>query len=140
MKKTLFKLLVVLSISAFVGCNGSSGENNSTQQENALVKDIEIDEFKKLVIDNPGIIVDVRTPEEVADGVIEGAMVVDITQEDFMERISKLEKGKPIYVYCKAGGRSANASEKLVGLGYQQVYNIMGGMDAWKANGYPTVN
>ena len=89
--------------------------------------------------EKPGIIVDVRTPSEVASGIVEGAVVIDIYGDDFKGEISKLDKTIPIYVYCKSGGRSSNASKQLLDLGYTQVYNVMGGMTSWKAKGYPTV-
>jgi len=141
MKKIFIALTVVLSLSTLAACGGNNSNSNSSEQnEAALVNDIEVDEFKSLIKDKPGIILDVRTPGETSSGVVEGAVIIDITQSDFKEKISKLDKTKPIYVYCKVGGRSSNASQKLVDLGYTQVFNVMGGMDGWKAKGYPTVN
>ena len=139
MKKIIIALTLILSLGSIVACGGNNS-SETTQTEAALVNDIEVDEFKSLLKDKPGIVVDVRTPGETASGVVEGAMLIDITQSDFMDKISKLDKTKPIYVYCKVGGRSSNASQKLVDLGYTQVYNVMGGMDTWKSKGYPTVN
>ncbi|MGB0404425.1 MAG: rhodanese-like domain-containing protein [Salibacteraceae bacterium] len=134
MKKLFFGLGVVL-ISLSVSACGNEGATSQSSQSEALVKDISIDEFNSLKTEAPGIILDVRTPGEVAEGYVEGAVIIDITQKDFMDKVSKLDKSKPIYVYCKAGGRSANASQKLINLGFGNVYNVLGGMDAWKAKG-----
>jgi rhodanese-related sulfurtransferase len=140
MKKTFLVLTIIFSLGALSACGGGNAEGNSSAQtEAALVNDIEVDEFKSLKEEKPGIILDVRTPGETSSGIVEGALLIDITQSDFMDKISKLDKTKPIYVYCKVGGRSSNASQKLVDLGYTQVYNVMGGMDTWKSKGYPTV-
>lgn len=134
MKKLFFGLGIVL-ISLSVSACGNDNTKAKASQSDPFVKDISVEEFNSLKTTSPGIILDVRTPGEVASGYVEGAVIIDITQSDFMDKVTKLEKGKPIYVYCKAGGRSANASQKLIDLGYENVYNVLGGMDAWKAKG-----
>ena len=65
-------------------------------------------------------LLDVRTPEEVAYGIIEGATVIDIYDSQFIEKVGKLDKEKPIVVYCAAGGRSAKAAMKLKDLGFKK--------------------
>lgn len=92
---------------------------------------ISVDEFEKQ-IESPCTVLDVRTPGEVAEGIIPEATVMNIQDADFAQQIATLDKSKPVCVYCKAGGRSANASQMLSDLGYT-VYNLDGGMDAWKA-------
>ena len=140
MKKVILGIMVVMSFSTFIACAGGDSEKpTSAQTEAATVDDIDVDAFKKLKEEKPGIIVDVRTPGEAASGIVEGAVVIDIYGDDFKGEISKLDKTKPIYVYCKSGGRSSNAAKQLLDLGYTQVYNVMGGMTDWKAKGYPTV-
>ena len=140
MKKVILGIMLVFSFSIFIACAGGDSEKPaSAQTEAATVNEIDVGAFKKLKEEKPGTIVDVRTPSEVASGIVEGAVVIDIYGDDFKGEISKLDKTKPIYVYCKSGGRSSNASKQLLDLGYTQVYNLMGGMTSWKAKGYPTV-
>lgn len=62
------------------------------------------------------------------------AKVIDFNSADFSKQIKTLDNSKPVYVYCKAGGRSGKASKMLTDLGYD-VYDLEGGMDAWKAAG-----
>ncbi|MBR9776455.1 MAG: hypothetical protein GYB55_16105 [Cytophagales bacterium] len=83
------------------------------------------------------VILDVRTQEEVAQGLIPGAVNIDVLQDDFAEKIATLDKNQKVLVYCKVGGRSKKAADLLVGKGFSQVFNLEGGYDLWKKNGYP---
>lgn len=74
--------------------------------------------------------IDVRTPEEFASGHLPGAVNINIYDTDFAQRIAQLDKAKPVMVYCKAGGRSADAAKQLVELGYA-VTELQGGTLAW---------
>lgn len=80
---------------------------------------------------NNVILVDVRTPEEFAAGHLETATNINWYDEDFVERFKDIDKGETIYVYCKKGGRSAKAQEKLKSLGFTKVVNLEGGYDAY---------
>lgn len=96
--------------------------------------------FAKVMAEKPGQVVDVRTPEEWATGVITGARFIDFNAGGFKEAAAaQLDKTKPVYVYCAAGGRSYRASKQLRELGFTEVYDLVGGMGAWKEAGMPTV-
>lgn len=83
-------------------------------------------------------ILDVRTPGEYAGGHIKNALLADWNnKEEFERRIAFIDKSKPVYVYCLAGGRSAAAASKLTAAGFEKVYNLSGGINAWKAAGKP---
>jgi rhodanese-related sulfurtransferase len=127
--KTVFTLL--MSSLFFIAC----GNNQSQNQKR--INDVETEQMKQLIAEQPGVILDVRTVDEVGEGFIKGAQNIDITQPDFLKKIKSLDKNDPVYVYCKKGGRSANASEKLAKAGFTKVYNMMGGFDSWKDAGYP---
>lgn len=77
------------------------------------------------------ILVDVRTPEEwAATGIVPGARLIALDQ--FEQRApAELPKDAPIFVICNSGNRSRVASEALIRLGYGQVFNIDGGIQAW---------
>ena len=79
-----------------------------------------------------GLLLDVRTHEEYSEGHIEGALNLDIYDKQFSIELDKLDKTKPVYVYCKSGGRSSNASEIMKEKGFKEVYNLVGGY-----SGYP---
>lgn len=82
-------------------------------------------------------IVDVRTPEEFAEGHIAGAVNVDWKNDDFENQIYKLDKNKPVFVYCMSGRRSAKAVSKMKILGFSNISEMFGGMEAWRANNLP---
>ena len=97
------------------------------------------DEFEKGINNKDSIqILDVRTPGEYAGGHLKGALLADWNnKKEFDRRIAFIDKNKPVYVYCLAGGRSAAAADKMRAAGYQQVFELNGGINSWKAAGKP---
>lgn len=81
------------------------------------------------------ILLDVRTPEEIADGKIANAQNI-VWDDSFADKLSNLEH-KPIFVYCGSGIRSKKAMVILKEKGYEPIYELEGGMKAWKAAGMP---
>ena len=98
---------------------------------------IPVAEFQK-GIQSPDIqILDCRTPEEYNSGHLKNALLADWTKKDeFISRASALDKSKPVYAYCLSGGRSGQAAKYLTEKGYT-VYNLEGGISAWKREGKP---
>ena len=84
-------------------------------------------------------VVDVREPSETATGVIDGALLYPWTSGVLEADHASLPTGSPLYVICASGGRSLPASTFLVDQGHTCVFNVQGGMNAWKGAGYPTV-
>ncbi len=80
---------------------------------------------------NSVILVDVRTPEEFEAGHLVNAKNINLFDKDFVEKFQGISKEETIYVYCKKGGRSAKAQQRLDSLGYKKVVNLEGGYDAW---------
>ncbi|HAC15542.1 MAG TPA: hypothetical protein DCE78_06305 [Bacteroidetes bacterium] len=77
------------------------------------------------------IIMDVRSEGEYNGGHIPGAILVDVTKGDFREKISGLDKNKPVLVYCRSGNRSVTASKILSKEGFGTVLNLRRGMLEW---------
>lgn len=86
-----------------------------------------------------GLLVDVRTESEVADGMIAKAKHVDFYGPNFLSEMEALGKNKPVYLYCRSGGRSGQALEMLKAAGFTRVHHLEGGFMAWKASGRPSV-
>ncbi len=83
-------------------------------------------------------LLDVRTSNEYNQGHISGAFQADWNNfEQFKERVASLDKHKPLYVYCLAGSRSAAAQKWLLREGFDQVYNLRGGINAWNLEDLP---
>lgn len=97
-----------------------------------------VNEFEKGISTENAQVLDVRTPGEFFGGHIKNALHADWNdKKEFERRIAFVDKTKPVYVYCLAGGRSAAAAEKMRKLGYTQVYELTGGTNAWQAANKP---
>ncbi len=146
MKKTISIITLGVAI-ATIGCSTSNADNSTEtvtptteiQQEKIINKDVDVVEFKKLISSNEGQILDVRTPEEWNQGIIEGATKMNYYDNDFKKQLAKLDENKPVYVYCKSGGRSGNAAKQMQRMGFKTVYNLLGGITAWNTAGKETV-
>ena len=77
------------------------------------------------------LLLDVRTPEEVADGKISDALEIDFYGDNFEAEIDKLDKGKHYVVYCRSGVRSANSVALMKEKGFSKCTNLKGGYNAW---------
>ena len=125
MKKFLTCLLATLGLIS--ACGQQNFENTDVQG------------FTELVADTNVVVLDVRTVAEFTEGHIEGAILIDQGQSDFIEKAkATLPIEKKIAIYCRSGRRSANAAGKLADVGYKCV-NLKGGILAWKDAGKPIV-
>ena len=116
--KTVFCFFLTFLL--FVNCNSQNTEINSIttlELKDLLKKDIQL--------------LDVRTPEEVKNGAIEKALFVNYFDKDFTEKaVNKLDKNKPVYLYCRSGNRSGKAAILLKNKWFK-VVNVIGGYSQW---------
>ncbi len=125
MTTKLFSLLFVSFL--FTACHGQTQKG---------VQTIEAKTFsEKLKSTDKPQLVDVRTPEEYASEHLDNAQNINWNGDNFVSEVQKLDKTKPIFVYCKVGGRSGQAANKLTQLGFTEVYNLDGGIMKWNAAG-----
>jgi rhodanese-related sulfurtransferase len=105
----------------FINCN--------SQNEVKSISTIEL----KVLLEKENIqLIDVRTPEEIEQGIIATAKFANFFDADFYTKASKqLDQSKPVYLYCRSGSRSAKSAKKLQKQGYK-VYNVLGGYNQWK--------
>ena len=88
---------------------------------------------KQLANDDNAVIVDVRTDAEVMEGYIPNELHMDIYNAGaFMDNAKQMDSSKNYYVYCRSGGRSAQACAILNSLGFENTYNLMGGFSEWQ--------
>ena len=143
MKKLFFSFILGISfLTTTVSCQNAakSTPQNTVQNAATGVSDLSTTDFqKKLAADGSAILLDVRTPQEYANGHLQNATAINFFDADFKEKVAKLDKTKPIYVYCAVGGRSAKASKVLQESGFKSVYNLLGGWNGWNAAGLPSV-
>ena len=113
--------IIALSFS-IMSCMPKASENT---------KNITVTEAFSLIETQPKIqIIDVRTPDEWSNGIIENAFKINIKDSDFATKLAELDKDSPTLVYCKSGGRSARATVIMEELGFKELYNMLGGYDA----------
>jgi rhodanese-related sulfurtransferase len=91
-------------------------------------------EWAKALTKQPeAVILDVRTEEEFESGYIPNAKNIDLRMgPGFIDEINTLEKNKSYYVYCRSGARSAQAVQLMRDLGFNQTYNLLGGILNWE--------
>jgi rhodanese-related sulfurtransferase len=98
---------------------------------------ISIAEFEKMSSKKKNMVIDVRTPEEVAEGHLAGAININFLGEGFSEEITKLNKNKTYLLYCKSGNRTRKAADQMQKAGFKHVYMLEGGITAWNEAGKP---
>ncbi len=93
------------------------------------------DWIAQLEEDGNAVILDVRTEAECDEGIIPNAINIDIHQgQGFISEIEKLDKSKNYYIYCRSGARSAKACEIMNELGFDNTFNLLGGMLEWEGD------
>lgn len=114
--------------------SGCSNAETSTFE----VVDVQPSEAAEKLESESVVVLDVRTPQEVAIGHIPGSLNINIADPDFAEQIAKLDSSKTYMVHCQKGspgGRSRHSLEALENLGVGKVYHLEGGYTGWAAAG-----
>lgn len=124
--KNRFHLLSIILFILFAGACNNSG---SGQQLEAKAFS------EKLHEENNPVLLDVRTPDEFSGGYIAGAININYNSEEFSQKVNKLDKSEPVYVYCLSGGRSSSAAGEMRKSGFKNVIELKGGILKWKAAG-----
>jgi len=110
--------------------------NLSLADAPAVSAPVKIEQAEKKLAEGAQLL-DVRTKEEWDEGHLKGATLVTVTEEGFLKKAKAvLDPKKPVVVYCRSGKRSAKATEQLRAAGII-VYDLEGGINAWKASGKP---
>jgi thioredoxin 1 len=122
----------LLILIAFLTSLNSCGQNSTNDTQSVdLFHTLSPIEYQNALENREIILIDVRTAEEYATGAIANAKNIDYLQDDFESKILNLDRNRPIYVYCKVGGRSGDAVEVFRKNGFHHVVNLKGGIMAW---------
>ena len=125
-KKNILSIFTLTVLLFFTAC-----KDTGTAQE---IKVISPQEVKDAVYNqNPHQLVDVRTLEEFKEGHLDKAQNICVTDDDFEKNIVKLDKDKPVYLYCRSGVRSAKAAKIMKDLGFKEIYDMEGGYLNWES-------
>jgi len=127
---SFFFLLIALTSCFSISAQNSQGS-----------KTIPVAAFQKLLNETKRVqLVDVRTPEEYADGHLQHAVNIDYEGDNFKKELERLDKTKTTMIYCLSGGRSASAMKVLKNEGFNDIYNMQGGIMAWQEAKLPLAN
>jgi len=103
--------------------------------EKDSIQVLSIAQFEKLSSKKKSKIIDVRTPEEVAEGHLVGATTINFLGANFASEVQKLNKNKTYLLYCRSGSRTRKAADAMQKIGFKRVYMLDGGIMAWKEAG-----
>jgi len=136
-RSTTLLLSAIILIVFLTGCN----EDFSSQKDNYSISAVEA---HQMIEEHAGdlnfMIIDVRSNDEYKQGHLKNAVNILYTSSDFTEIMQKHGKEKTYLLYCLFGGRSMNAMQKLTPLGFENVYNLDGGIEEWKEAGFEMIS
>jgi phage shock protein E len=126
--------VLALMTAAFAAACGSA------EAADPGVRLVGVTEASELLAGGDRIVIDVRTPQEFAEGRLAGARMIDIQSPTFAQEIGELDPDASYIVYCRTANRSAGARQLMTELGFRDVADIEGGVVAWSAAGLPLEN
>jgi len=145
-KLFMLMLLIVTILSSFILISGRIHyENNNLEPEvkNQIIENITPRESFDLIQinkDNPKfVIIDIRTTDEFSGKRIENAINIDYKSDTFRDKLNKLDKNKIYLIYCRSGRRSGSALKIMNEFSFKEAYNMVGGINQWKNEGFPTI-
>ena len=125
MKKTILAIASLVSAALFLtACSSDSAAQKVSPKE-----------FSEVIADPTIVILDVRTPQEFAEGHLANAINIDFQSGNFEQEIASLDKTKTYAVYCRSGNRSGQAVKVMAKAGFTSLYDMDGGIIDWQAAG-----
>jgi rhodanese-related sulfurtransferase len=152
-RRTFIALAGAVSLALTVGLSGCSSDSGAmetaaaaeaqgpaapAQATDAPVR-VGVAEFANVIASPDVTIVDVRTPQEFAEGHIEGAVNIPVELPDFMDRVSELDPSGTYAVYCRSGNRSQPAVAGMASVGITSIFELESGTTGWASEGQPLV-
>ena len=128
------RFIVFVSLLSFTAANCQPSADASS----TVTSMVTTAEFKSLMDTlSDYVLIDVRTPPEIAQGKIENALEMDVKDASFASSVDQLDPNKTILVYCRSGKRSTRAARIMEQKGFQKIYNLKGGYLDWKSKFSP---
>ncbi|WP_235295951.1 rhodanese-like domain-containing protein [Portibacter marinus] len=131
-------ITLLLTLLLFNCKSTDSNEASTPTLEKATVvsyENLDADHFAEAIAEGDVVVIDVRTPEEIAGGKIDDAMELNYYDTTFADQLLTLDKDQEYYIYCKGGGRSAKTCRLMINNGFKNVHNLEGGYTSWKDSG-----
>ena len=124
-----------------VSCTACGQEHPSTASAphiEASIRDVSISDAALLLQTEKTVqVLDIRTPEEFAEGHIEGALNINFYDDDFKEQLSRLDRNTPYLLHCRSGGRSGKSMAAFKELRFKNIAHMTAGMNGWREAGEP---
>lgn len=145
MKKQMLLSIGVGALLAFGGCSQAKSSDEVQTEIGAKtirfqVSHVDAQGASGLLTTKPNtVVIDIRTPGEIEEGYIAGAIFADFSEADFENQLSKLDRDASYIIHCKSGGRSTKALSTLNKLGFKNIIHMDGGLDDWKRAKLPLV-
>jgi len=161
MKKYAFIFMFAVVASMYVACQSDNSQQVSDSKESGKTEtgsttENEVKKPKLKIVNTMGVLppelfaqkvedpnitlIDLRTSGEIAEtGMIKGAKQIDFEAGGVEEKFAAFQKDAPIMVYCASGDRSHEAYLMLQKMGFNKVYDLNGGMEAWLRKRMPVV-
>lgn len=121
------QILTIFFLTTLLICEGCSTNINETLNPKEFFEILKLKDIQ---------IIDIRTPEEYSTGYIERALNIDFYDPEFVDKMNKLDKKKPLAIYCKSEGRTKEALKALNSSGFIKIYMLKGGLLMWEHQGY----
>ncbi len=136
MNRIIHTLISIILLTGLISCSAQHIMDPS-------IKSVSVEAARVLIAEDKSVVIlDVRTPEEHEAGHINGALNINIKNEDFSSNISKLDRNKTYIVHCSANvenGRTAQSLKIMGSQGFNNLLNLSGGIAAWMQHDYPLV-
>jgi rhodanese-related sulfurtransferase len=131
-RRRVARRIVALTLTASLGLAACGGDTTVFELTDAT-------ESQELLTEPPAglVVLDIRTPQEYAEGRLAGSSNLDFYEPDFAQSLDALDKDLPYFVYCRSGNRSSEAIETMKDLGFTEVYELDGGIVKWAEAGLP---
>ena len=122
------KFLYFITVLSFLAVTNSSAQTHKTKY-----KAVPVEKVDKIIGKKNMVVLDVRTPEEVAEGAIPGSVNYNFNGPDFHEQLLSMDKENPYFVYCRSGKRSGKTIEMMKSMGFKRLYELNAGFPAYDA-------
>ncbi len=137
--KVTFGVILGLTLASCEN-NAPTADTDAAAEQASAITLVGVSDARKLLTeDKDTILLDVRTPKEFGSEHLAGAENIDFKNDDFIEKISQLDKSKHYVVYCGSGKRSGKAAAKMDELGFAKITDVDGGINAWNEAKLPVV-
>ncbi len=141
MKKVSLLLFFVSSM-FMVNCQSTDQKTDKVavnEQSDQKIEKITASQYMEMKSDKSIVLIDLRSPGEIANGFIEGATFMDFNGGIFDQKVSSLNKDDKYVIYCASGRRSGRALETMKSMGFKNVSDLIGGFSGWAGAGLPVV-